>query len=240
MQKSYNIDRQTASRLLNVSIRTIDRYLYSGRLSSVRNNGRVWLSNDDVRRILKGIETDIDNQEWQQTEVDTEKTNKQTQTDKVYYGTVKERASRKDKLHEDDTDTTHTQTKSVNNKTAFYQNLYEEIKGELQEKQSMLDQATYRIGQLEAQLSTMIPLIELQRQQKALTETTENYEKALLNEKTKAKEVTNKLLHEIDHCEKILKNIEKEVEIERFNKSIIAVVLFIVLFMQPILWLLLK
>lgn len=240
MQKSYNIDRQTASRLLNVSLRTIDRYLYSGKLSSVRNNGRVWLSNDDVRRILKGIETDIDNQEWQQTETDNETTQIQTPNEKVYYGTVKERSSRKDKLHETDNETTQTQPKSTNNKTAFYQNLYEEIKGELQEKQSMLDQATYRIGQLEAQLSTMIPLIEFQRQQKLVAETTETYQKAIENEKTKAKEVTNKLINEIEHREKILKNIEKEVEIERFNKSVIAVVLFIILFMQPILWLLLR
>lgn len=44
-----DIDRRTASQLLNVSMRTIDRYIRRGKLSArIGQNGRIWLDKREV------------------------------------------------------------------------------------------------------------------------------------------------------------------------------------------------
>lgn len=44
------IDRKTASKILGVSVRTIDRYIRSGKLDAKRENGRIWLAKRDVNQ----------------------------------------------------------------------------------------------------------------------------------------------------------------------------------------------
>ncbi len=56
MQKtSYDIDRDAAAKLLNVTTRTIDRYIRSGRLSARHANGRIFLSNRELKHLKTGI-----------------------------------------------------------------------------------------------------------------------------------------------------------------------------------------
>lgn len=43
-----NIDRKTASRLLGVSIRTIDRYIRSGKIFANVDSGRIWLNKREI------------------------------------------------------------------------------------------------------------------------------------------------------------------------------------------------
>lgn len=48
---STNIDRRTASKILGVSIRTIDRYIRCGKLPAQQENGRIWLSKNDIANV---------------------------------------------------------------------------------------------------------------------------------------------------------------------------------------------
>lgn len=45
----YSIDRKTASQLLKVSTRTVDRYIKAKKLSTRVVNGRVWLNREEVQ-----------------------------------------------------------------------------------------------------------------------------------------------------------------------------------------------
>lgn len=50
---SSPIDRKTASRLLGVTVRTIDRYIRSGKLRANTQNGRIWLNKSNIMNLTK-------------------------------------------------------------------------------------------------------------------------------------------------------------------------------------------
>lgn len=51
---TLNIDRKTASKILGVSVRTIDRHIRTGRLVAYRENGRIWLNKADISKMKNG------------------------------------------------------------------------------------------------------------------------------------------------------------------------------------------
>ena len=51
---TYSLDRKAASRLLKVSIRTLDRYIKSKKLSSRVDSGHIWLNKDEIRKFKGG------------------------------------------------------------------------------------------------------------------------------------------------------------------------------------------
>lgn len=56
MPKNYSdIDRKTASKILGVSVRTIDRYIRRGKLSVREEEGRIWLDKNDLMSLPKRI-----------------------------------------------------------------------------------------------------------------------------------------------------------------------------------------
>lgn len=207
MSVTHTIDRKTACRLLNVSLRTVDRYLSTGRLSHIKNKGRVWLSKEEIVDLYKELTDTGTASLWHDDNVDRETDNT------VITETIEVKETPRDR------DETQTDT-------AIYKNLYIETKDKL-------DQATFRIGQLESQLTSMVPLLEYQKQQRLLQQTNDGY-------KQKLKETETVLLAKIDASEIKIKRKDKEIEAERFNKAIFAVILFLILFLQPILWIVLK
>jgi hypothetical protein len=218
MNDNYNIDRKTASRLLNVSLRTVDRYLSSGKLSHKKISGRVWLSKVEIINLYKELqEAENDTRTdtlWQDDTLDTD-------TDKVLYGETRNKEEAQPIKENTETD------------TVIYKNLYIETKAKF-------EQATFRIGQLESELANMVPLLEFQKQQKQLQETNQSYTRRIQEIEYKGKVQSSHLLSKIEEKENILKEKDKEVEIERLNKSIIAVILFVILFLQPVFWIILK
>ncbi len=224
MANDYNIDRKTASRLLNVSLRTVDRYLSTGRLSSIKSNGRVWLSHENILSILKQMEADM---------VDMS-THVSWQHDSAAKTVDSDADIPLESEIVDDTVSSERQSRNP------YKQLYEETKVVLEEKQKLLDQATYRVGQLEAQITAMVPLVEFKQQQKLLAATTDEYEKAVREEEIKRERLAAKLLEQIDVREKTMIELDRELDAERLNKAVFAVILFMVLALQPVLWVLLR
>lgn len=225
MPKIYNIDRKTASRLLNVSLRTVDRYLASEKLSHIKSKGRVWLSKDEIVSLyneLNNVKTDtVSGSLWHDDNDDTDMSDTKNETDSVYYAEQKTHTEN-DKEREYDS-----------SELPFYKNLYFETKAKL-------EQAVLKISQLESQIATMVPLLEFQKQQKLLQESTNSYKQKVVLLEQRNKEESTKLMAEIHEKESLLKEKDKEINEERFNKAIFAVILFFILFLQPILWMILR
>lgn len=114
---NLDIDRKTASKILKVSIRTIDRHVRDGKLMARRENGRIWLNKKEVQDLFNPRKSVM------RQSIDNEYP--------VYVHQL-----RPPKIQNAD----------------FYKDLYEETKNALHDYKQKLDQANYRIGQLESQL----------------------------------------------------------------------------------------
>ena len=52
MSKTYNVTREVASKSLNISTRTIDRYIKSGKLSYTTLYGKIFYFRQEIAGIL--------------------------------------------------------------------------------------------------------------------------------------------------------------------------------------------
>lgn len=203
---TYNLDRKTASRLLKVSIRTLDRYIKTQKLSSQENSGRIWLSRNEIRKFKdrRLSTTTVDN-----VDMSTPKMSIDMSMD-----TVVDTVDKVEVLEAKDKQNPSSEENGI------YKKLYFDVKEELNIKQERLEIANYRVGQLEAQLRSSIPMLEFHR---------DKYQ----NDKEK-----QTLKEQIDGKEKEIKEVSSKVKIEKFNKRIILTILLFTLALQP-LWLLL-
>ncbi len=203
---TYSLDRKAASRLLKVSIRTLDRYIKSKKLSSRVDSGHIWLNKDEIRKFKGGrlSTVTVDNFNMSRPEVSIDMT-MDTSIDDVDKVEVIE-AKNKENLPKEENE--------------IYKKLYFDVKEELNIKQERLEIANYRVGQLDAQLRSSIPMLEFHR---------DRYQ----NEKEK-----QDLKEKIESKEKEIKIVYSKVKIEKFNKRILLVILLFTLALQP-LWLLL-
>ncbi|MEK9132563.1 MAG: helix-turn-helix domain-containing protein [Patescibacteria group bacterium] len=48
-----DLDRKSAGKILGVSVRTIDRYIRSGKLFAYERSGRIWLKKDEIARFSR-------------------------------------------------------------------------------------------------------------------------------------------------------------------------------------------
>jgi hypothetical protein len=207
----YNIDRKGASKLLKVSMRTIDRYVKAKKLSIQIINGRVWLNRKEIMDFKEAME-------------------KPVYVDKVTVSTsdmsIDDNVDRIDSIDnvevlsdgKSEKFSSKRQEKTIDGE--IYKKLYLDAKEELYEKQERLEIANYRVGQLEAQIKNSIPLLEYHR---------ENYERKKVEEDFSTK---------IQESLSTLKRLSLEVKIATFKKRIAFIILFTILALQP-LWLLL-
>lgn len=61
--QGFNVTRELAARLIGKSLRTIDRYLKSGKVRFIKVDGRTWLSREDVLNLSKSPSSYTDNDE---------------------------------------------------------------------------------------------------------------------------------------------------------------------------------
>lgn len=204
----YNLDRKAASKLLRISLRTVDRYIKEKKLSTRVVNGRVWLDKEELGRFkwLKVPVSTVDN-------VDMSTPHLSIDND------VDSNVDNVDITDEENVYSTSTRKKDVYIEEKIYKNLYVELKDELREKQERLEIANYRVGQLEAQVRNSVPLLEYHR---------ESYSK-----KKQEKEFKNKITEQGTMIKKLFNQLRSE----KFNKRIFLIILLTILALQP-LWLL--
>jgi hypothetical protein len=233
---TYNIDRNTASRLLNVSIRTVDRYIDNGKLSSVKSDGRIWLSKEEILNILNP----------------TKSTKSTTRHDNVRpVDKVDIKVENRDDMSTRQEDTTRNNEENTYRKpektTMVFEQIFNELKEEIAIKDKRLAQASYRIGQLEAQISELVPKLELENQQIKLLETTRIYEEQLQEKEllisqkeTEKAQLDTIRIEELGQKDQVIARLDEELHLEKVNKWIYAAILYILVLGFIALWIVLK
>lgn len=203
------IDRKAASKLLKVSMRTVDRYISQNKITAEKIDGRIWLDKKEIQVLRR------------QKRVDSEGTLSDMSTKGM---SIDKTMSNPIDMSIDDVHVVSTQeiaqsSKERRNKEVdIYKKLYEELKEELEIKQSRLEGANYRVGRLEAMVKESVPLLDHQR----LLST----EKAA---RLELEEETESLREKLERTKKKLKE-------ESLSKKVYFVLLFIIMILQP-LWL---
>ena len=201
---NYKIDRKAASELLNVSLRTVDRYAKSKKLSTVVVDGRVLFNESEIKQFL-GSRQVVDS-----VDMSTGHLSIDNMVDKV------DNVDKKGQDFVHSVSTLSTSPKKREGESEVYKKLFSEMKEELHEKQERLEIANYRVGQLENQIKNSIPMLEYHR---------ENYE-------NKKKEETFKI--EMEERKNLIEKLVSQIKYEKFSKRIFLIIILIILALQPL------
>lgn len=221
------IDRKTASKLMKISVRTIDRYRESGKLTTQIINNKIFLSRSEILEYLQKQSEKIwrhgrqeKNQKESMDKLDDTRT-KGEDMQNGQYGRyegvephsepvfVDTRTAQSHRAHDHAQDD-HSQI------IATYQRMYEEVAAELKRKQMEIEAAHYRIGQLEGQLRFAMPLPEHRSEVRKLTD------------------AKTSLQQEADEAMKKLKKIRNAWYFERLNKRIYAGIVIGILLLESL------
>ncbi len=173
------VDRNEASSILKVSTRTVDRYIRKFRFKTRKDGRRVLIKRNDVDKIIEehlGQFLDIKSAMLDKRE------NKQKATTDASGFEIKdikvESIKKVDKEEKEE---------------GVYKGLYVEAKKEIKERQDRLDAATYRVGQLESQVKTMVPMLDYSRKEKELKEARSVIEQKELEKLQEVRRMEHKL-----------------------------------------------
>lgn len=203
------IDRKKAADLLNVSIRTLDRYIRKGVLPKQEMGGRIVIKFKDLKPLLDKKKAEQEYLENLSKEQGSE---------------AKEFTQHSHSLEE---------ISQESEDGHVYKKLYEELQDELKNKQERLEGANYRVGQLEGLLKESVPLIEY-RKNLALEQEKRTELEGLLKNFEKDNDT---LSQTVEAKRQELDQISQRLEQEKFNKKIFLIILIILFLLQP-LWLL--
>ncbi|MFH0834143.1 MAG: helix-turn-helix domain-containing protein [Patescibacteria group bacterium] len=134
----YSITREEAAEKLGISIRTLDRYLKRGKLKAKLSPSRqVLIHAQDLERVAKIL-----------AKIPAPK--KSSSKEKTFAASAEAEAF-------------EIPTEAVEEK--IFRELYEEANKDLKAKQEKLEAASFRVGQLEAQLKSSVPLLEFKQKE---------------------------------------------------------------------------
>ncbi|MFA5829334.1 MAG: hypothetical protein WC843_02460 [Candidatus Gracilibacteria bacterium] len=222
----YEIDRKAASKLLKVSVRTVDRYIAKNKLKIFKRDGRIWLDKKELQRLKghKEVDSDVDMStpamsidRTRVIPVDTSIDNDDT----VYSHDAENSPTISQKRHNYRVDN-RTRNVDISESTKseieeqVYKRLFTELQQELKEKQERLEGANYRVGQLEARLKDSVPLLD--------------YNRALTTERTEKEAIRKNLDAQQFESEQLINALKEE----KFNKKVYLIILFILLLLQPL------
>lgn len=179
------LDRKQAGKLLGVSVRTIDRYIRSGKLPALSERGRIWLTREGILEFRRVSAEPV-----------------KTAIDRTHSVALRQSIANAPAAAAHDGD--------------FYRDLYEEAKRALSEYQQKLEQANYRIGQLESHSVHPTAARPLERR-----EDSGNYE-------FQRRELADR--------EKEIFTLKELVKRERASRIIFAVLTYLLLILQPVFW----
>ena len=142
-EKTFTISRNQASKILKVSTRTLDRYIKTKKLSSKNIAGRIFLNEQELTNFAK------------KRRAHRKIKYRQPQVKRAVADITESPIP--DILIESDVDFVG----KVENR--IYKNLYDEVQRDLKGFQQRLEGANYRVGQLEAQLESSVPMKDHQK-----------------------------------------------------------------------------
>jgi hypothetical protein len=206
----YNVDRKTASKLLKVTTRTVDRWIASNRLSIEKRDGRIWLSRKELDEMRSRIKVDRESMSTPDLSMDKSvSTSVDMSIDAVHVMSDEEKLPKSPRAQN-----------TYKGEDGVYKKLFEESQQELKVKQERLEGANYRVGQLEAMLKEAIPLLE--------------HQKMVVQERNQKEQAQNAIIEMSAN----LNTTETKLKDEKLNRKVFMIFLFIIMLLQP-LWLLL-
>ncbi|KKP37854.1 hypothetical protein A2483_02940 [Candidatus Peregrinibacteria bacterium RIFOXYC2_FULL_33_13] len=215
--KEYTLTRERAASIIQVSTRTLDRYIRQNILTSLKIGAKVYLSDQEISNFIKfRKKTPLESTS------NLKSKDKEPQKKNIYIKDLvgKHLERQKDPLEE------KKEVLTSHDEYTVYQKLYHELAVQVKENQKRLEGANYKVGQLEAKLEIVNQhYISLADHHKYLNVLKVN--EMELN----TKNYQSKLL---------IKDIEDKFKNEKVNKQIIIAILFFLLLLQPIFWLILK
>lgn len=214
----FFLDRKQSASLLQISERTLDRYVKAGQLSSSFVNGRVLISESAVKAMMK-----FQGQSRGQRQHRSVSKRTYSSTAESVAATLNQK--RVDKVDNVDNVDMKSLPTSYQGETSFaiYQKLYEEATQRLDEQIKRLEGANYRVGQLEAKVEMFqqhfISLADYQKELRLLKSAEIDTNSRYFQEKMAGNE------------------LKLRFQEERFNKQVLTLILLIFLGAQPLLWL---
>lgn len=229
----YVISRKEAADLLKMSVRTVDRYIKQGKLSTQFREGRKWLSKKEIGLISGGKKAfsklvNVDKVDRGGGDVYVE-TSPPNNGDIVQTVSPLPQKMSTSPFENQDLNNSYSKTGIEDQ---VYKKLYQELSTKFSRQQERLEGANYRVGQLEAQIKQAVPLLQY------------NQEKKLALEETKAfKEKLNSYQYQVEKQQSKINSFRlekskmaKDLKVEKIAKTIYLVILFTLLILQP-LWL---
>lgn len=212
----FTIARKDAAAVLDVSTRTIDRYIRSKKLAARKKGGNILLNEEEIENLkiarfqnMHGASPKVEGRAHRHVDSKNKKTIVDADT-----GAVEE--------IEEKAEVASTEMTVAAPRDKVFEELYDLSRREIREVHNKLEAANYKLGQLETQLKHSVPLLDYQEQAEQLRE----------SEEVVAKKV--KYQGETIHT------LESELKGEKLNKNIYIGLLFGLLALQPLLWLLLQ
>ncbi len=227
----FTLSRKQAADLLDVSTRTIDRYIRTKKLNARKKGGSILLSEEELNNLkvatfqnMHGASPDVPGRAHRHVDsVSARETQEMRQIFDADTGEIEEQTEKP--IPMETMETAVASTKSLVHKSErekVFEELYDLSRREVREYNNKLEAANYRLGQLETQMKHSVPLLEFHEKEELLRE-----QEGLITGKMK-------------RTEESLQMMEHEVKAERLNKNIYIGLLFGILALQPLLWLLLQ
>jgi len=210
------VNRPFAAEILNVSLRTLDRYAKRKVISSVRRGRELYFQEKDLLEFKAKL---LARQEWQEIQAH-KKAKNDTIVDRPTaagrggdFPGVARAQVREQGWNGTEEALVMRDAGNIVKEESPFKKLYEKGEEELKMTRNKLQVANYRIGSLEAQVQSMVPMIEFKRQ---------NHELLSLAENNREKQQGITIL-------------EQQVKIEQFVKKVYAVFLFFMMILVPVL-----
>lgn len=210
------IDRKAASRLLKISLRTLDRYRQAGHITTRIIDNKILLSRSEVLELIAKKHDPITrhSRQYESVNLSRDKTvDIDRDGDDIEVVYTEKSGSQKTKTPDVKEDTATTELIET------YKRMHDELAAHLRARQEELEAAHYRIGQLEGQLKYSVSLPEHKKEVLRLSESAQSLEV----------QITDTLSR--------LKKLREAFYYEKFNKRIYLAIAFTLLLLQP-LWLL--
>ncbi|MFA4815262.1 MAG: helix-turn-helix domain-containing protein [Candidatus Gracilibacteria bacterium] len=216
----FTITRKQAADLLDVSTRTIDRYIRNKKLSARKKGGNILLSEEELSNLkvslfqnMHGASPDVPGRAHRHVDGVAARENQAIFDAET--GEIEETIEKPIPV-ESGALTQRSEREKV------FEELYDLSRREVREYHNKLEAANYRLGQIETQMKHSVPLLEYHEKEELIRE-----QANLIDGKLKRQEESVNMMGQ-------------ELKGERLNKNIYIGLLFGLLALQPLLWLLLQ
>ena len=217
----FTITRKQAADLLDVSTRTIDRYIRNKRLSARKKGGNILLSEEELSNLkvslfqdMHGASPDVPGRAHRHVDGVSARDNQAIFDAET--GEIEETIEKPIPVESVALSTNRSEREKV------FEELYDLSRREVREYHNKLEAANYRLGQIETQMKHSVPLLEYHEKEELVRE-----QAHLIDGKIKRQEEAVNMM-------------EGELKGERLNKNIYIGLLFGLLALQPLVWLLLQ